>query len=167
MPSQDGIRDQPPTQGLRQSPLDWGKVLCTASVAGWVLIGWLGLSLPGWGISLGDPLPEWAKPTSVGRQQVRVIEHYQGQDQIRAYGNEAGQVFWIQISSQADLPPSYQDYLGVYQEFPPQVVEVVPLRARTLRFRQGDRSAEWRVMGMSGQFQAEAVSQDLAPTGLK
>ncbi|MEN9242657.1 MAG: hypothetical protein Q6K55_10245 [Thermostichus sp. DG02_3_bins_51] len=165
MPSQDGMQAQP--LNLRQQLLTWGKLLRAVGVAGWVLLSWLGLSLPGWGISLGDPLPEWAKPISVGRQQVRVVEYSQGRDQIRAYGNEAGRVFWIQISSQADLPPDYRDYLGEYQQFPPQVVEVVPLRARTLRFRQGERSAEWRVMGMSGQFQAEAISQDLAPNGLK
>jgi hypothetical protein len=104
---------------------------------------------------------------SVGRQQVRGIEQYQGREQIRAYGNEAGQVFWIQINSQSDLPPDYRDYLGEYQQFPPQVVQVVPLRARTVRFSQGNRSAEWRVAGMSGQFQAEAISEDLAPALLK
>lgn len=167
MPRQDGIRVRTGSKRLRKRFLDWGKVLRTASTIGLVLIGWLGLSVAGWALSLGDPLPEWAEPMVVGRQQVRGVEHYQGQDQIRAYGNEAGQVFWIQISSQSDLPPDYREYLGEYQHFPPQVVEVVPLRARTLRFRQGTRSAEWRVMGMSGQFQAEAISQDLAPIGLK
>jgi len=40
------------------------------------------------------------------------------------------------------------------------------LRARRLRFRQGNRSAEWQVVGMSGRFQAEAISRDLAPPGL-
>ncbi|MEN9223292.1 MAG: hypothetical protein Q6M04_12730 [Thermostichus sp. BF3_bins_97] len=134
----------------------------------WLLLAcWWGWALPGWAVSLGDPLPEWAEPMGVGRQQVRGIEQYQGQEQIRAYGNEAGQVFWIQINSQSDLPPDYRAYLGEYQQFPPQVVEVVPLRARILRFSQGNRSAEWRVVGMSGGFQAEAISQDLAPAALK
>ncbi|MCJ2542372.1 hypothetical protein [Thermostichus vulcanus] len=155
MPTQEGSRFLPGEKRLSRW-LAW---------IGWLLIGWLGLSMPVWALSLGDPLPEWAKPMPVGRQQVRGVEHDQGQDQIRAYGNEAGQVFWIQIQSRSDLPPDYREYLGEYQQFPPQVVEVVPLRARTLRFRQGSRSAEWRVMGMSGQFQAEAISQDLAPRG--
>jgi hypothetical protein len=94
------------------------------------------------------------------------VEQCRGQEQIRAYGNEAGRVFWIQIHSHSNLPPDYREYLGEYQHFPVEVVEVVPLRARRLRFRQGNRSAEWQVVGMSGRFQAEAISRDLAPPGL-
>jgi len=135
-------------------------------VWGLLLLCWLGLSGPGWAVSLGDPLPEWAKPLQVGRQRWRGIEQYQGQEQIRAYGNAAGRVFWIQIESSADLPPDYREYLGEYQAFPAEVIQVVPLRARRLRFRQGNRSAEWQVVGMSGHFEAEAFSYDLAPPEL-
>ncbi|MFS8884937.1 hypothetical protein [Synechococcus sp. H70.2] len=134
----------------------------------WVLLllGWLGLGGPAWSISLGDPLPEWAKSMQVGRQRLRGVEHYQGQEQIRAYGNQAGRVFWIQIESSADLPPDPRQYLGEYQAFPAEVIQVVPLRAQRLRFRQGNRSAEWQVVGMSGHFEAEAFSYDLAPPEL-
>ncbi|MGY2778633.1 hypothetical protein ACVW0B_000524 [Thermostichus sp. MS-CIW-23] len=135
-------------------------------VWGLLLLCWLGLGGPGWAVSLGDPLPEWAQPMPVGRQRLRGVEQYRGQEQIRAYGNEAGRVFWIQIHSHSNLPPDYREYLGEYQHFPVEVVEVVPLRARRLRFRQGNRSAEWQVVGMSGRFQAEAISRDLAPPGL-
>ncbi|HIK19723.1 MAG TPA: hypothetical protein IGR15_01380 [Synechococcus sp. M44_DOE_062] len=138
---------------LRRWPWVWGLLL----------LCWLGLGGPGWAVSLGDPLPEWAQPMQVGRQRLRGVEQYRGQDQIRAYGNEAGRVFWIQIRSHSELPPDYREYLGEYQHFPVEVVEVVPLRARRLCFRQGDRSAEWQVVGMSGRFQAEAISEDLAP----
>ncbi len=134
----------------------------------WVLLllGWLGLGGPAWSISLGDPLPEWAKSMQVGRQRLRGVEQYQGQEQIRAYGNQAGRVFWIQIESSADLPPDPRQYLGEYQAFPAEVIQVVPLRAQQLRFRQGNRSAEWQVVGMSGHFEAEAFSYDLAPPEL-
>ena len=134
----------------------------------WVLLllGWLGLGGPAWSISLGDPLPEWAKSMQVGRQRLRGLEHYQGQEQIRAYGNRAGRVFWIQIESSADLPPDPRQYLGEYQAFPAEVIQVVPLRAQRLRFCQGNRSAEWQVVGMSGHFEAEAFSYDLAPPEL-
>ncbi len=159
MVAQEGIPSKTECRMFRRRNFAWGL--------GLLLLCWLGLSGPGWAVSLGDPLPEWAEPMSVGRQQVRGIEQYQGREQIRAYGNEAGQVFWIQINSQSDLPPDYRDYLGEYQQFPPQVVQVVPLRARTVRFSQGNRSAEWRVAGMSGQFQAEAISEDLAPALLQ
>lgn len=131
-------------------------------VCGLLLLCWLGLCGPAWAVSLGDPLPEWAKSMQVGRQRLRGVEHYQGQEQIRAYGNQAGRVFWIQIESSADLPPDPRQYLGEYQAFPAEVIQVVPLRAQRLRFQQGNRSAEWQVVGMSGHFEAEAFSHDLA-----
>lgn len=153
MLAQDGI---PARRRARRCPWVW--VL--------LLLCWLGLGAPAWPISLGDPLPEWAQSMQVGRQRLRGVEQYQGQEQIRAYGNQAGRVFWIQIESSADLPPDYREYLGEYQQFPVEVVAVVPLRARRLRFRQGNRGAEWQVVGMSGHFEAEALSHDLAPPEL-
>lgn len=135
-------------------------------VWGLLLLCWLGLGGPGWAVSLGDPLPEWAQPMPVGRQRLRGVEQYRGQEQIRAYGNQAGRVFWIQIESSADLPPDPRQYLGEYQAFPAEVLQVVPLRAQRLRFQQGNRSAEWQVVGMSGHFEAEAFSYDLAPPKL-
>lgn len=112
-------------------------------VCGLLLLCWLGLCGPAWAVSLGDPLPEWAKSMQVGRQRLRGVEHYQGQEQIRAYGNQAGRVFWIQIESSADLPPDPRQYLGSTRRFQP-------------------RSSRWCPCGRSGCASAKEIA---APNG--
>jgi hypothetical protein len=81
--------------------------------------------------------------------------------------NPADRVFRIQIKSTAETPPDPILFLGEYANFPAETVTVIPLRGKVVHYQQGDRTAEWSVVGMSGSFSAQATSLDLTPSELQ
>lgn len=146
------------------SRIRWGVLLVVAMLS--ITLG----SIPAQAISLGDNLGDLALDTmeqlTVGRGSRRVVHRQIDQSDITAFANDQNQVFRIEIHSQADLPPNPADFVGEYSQFGYQE-ELIPLRARIVRYREGNRLAEWVVYGMSGDFEAVAVSYDLAPEDLE
>lgn len=144
------------------SRIRWGVLLLVAAL--WIILG----SQPAQAISLGDNLSD---PALAGMERLRVgrgsrrypaVHRRVDQADITAFANDQNQVFRIEIHSQADLPPDPADFVGEYGQFGSQE-ELIPLRARIVRYQEGNRWAEWVVYGMSGDFEAVAVSYDLAP----
>ncbi len=148
------------------SRIRWGVLLTIAMLS--IMLG----SLPAKAISLGDNLADPALATlerlTVGRGSRRypAVHRQVDQSEITAFANDQNQVFRIEIHSQADLPPDPADFVGEYSQFGYQE-ELIPLRARIVRYQEGNRLAEWVVYGMSGDFEAVAVSYDLAPEDLE
>ncbi len=142
----------------------WGVSLMVA-----MLLITLG-SIPAEAISLGDNLSDPALAAmerltvARGSRRYPAVHRQFDQSDITAFANDQNQVFRIEIHSQADLPPDPADFVGEYGQFGSQE-ELIPLRARIVRYREGNRLAEWVVYGMSGHFEAVAVSYDLAPEG--
>ncbi|NJL98027.1 MAG: hypothetical protein HC924_03985 [Synechococcaceae cyanobacterium SM2_3_2] len=122
---------------------------------------------PAMAIALGDDVSQLSDPmmerlaVERGSQVVQALHRRSAEGDLTAFVNGNNQVFRIEIQSQADLPPNPADYVGPYGEFVSQE-ELIPLRGRIVRYQEGNRLAEWVVYGMSGDFNAQAVSFDLA-----
>ncbi len=124
-----------------------------------------GFGSPAWAIKLGDYVEPEAVSLQVRQadQTYNAIQETVGPDSITAMMNEDNQVFAIQIRSTAQAAPDPLDYLGEYADFTEEVISVIPLRGRVVRYSKGDQVAEWSTYGMSGSFSAQAISYDLAP----
>ncbi len=130
-----------------------------------ILIAGLLIAQPAWSLSLGEKIAEDAPLTQVkqGPHTYLAVQQETSTHTITALLNENHQVFALLIRSEAELPPDPSQYLGDYAAFPHTEPDSSPLRGQQISYSQGERTAEWSVYGMSGQFSAHAFSLDLAP----
>lgn len=125
---------------------------------------------PAVAVELGQRLERSTSTTTtqVGARGVslRAIQEHSAAEDVQAVVNGDDEVFEIEISSTDQLPPEASHYLGDYARFPKVEVEIIPLRGKIETYQLGDRRAQWRVFGQSGQFSAQAIGFDLAPVEL-
>ncbi|MDX2272327.1 MAG: hypothetical protein NW237_10330 [Cyanobacteriota bacterium] len=158
-----------PAHSSRHQPFSWLALglRCLWLVAMVVsLLGGVGMGAEA--IGLGDDLSgttpsQWWRQ---GDKSYPVVELSTDREAVTAVANSEQKVFQIQVQSTADLPPDPANYLGSYAGLAAEVVGIVPLRGKTLRYSEGSRTAVWTVYGMSGNFVAQATSLDLAPPEL-
>lgn len=137
-------------------------VLLSVVVIGWVSSGWMSAAEA---VRLGDDIrlaPGSAHYVQEGSQSRIALEARSGSEAVTAVANKRNRVYRIEIHSTAQEAPDPQEYLGDYASFAQEQVAVFPLKGRIVRYHQGDRAANWSVFGMSGNFSAEALSEDLA-----
>ncbi len=133
-----------------------------------LLWGGIGFS-PAGAVELGHRLDRATTLTTrVGGRGVslQAIEEHSATEDVQAVVNGENEVFEIEISSTAQQPPEPSQYLGDYARFPEVETQIVPLRGKIVTYQMGDRRAQWRVFGQSGQFSAQAIGFDLAPVEL-
>jgi hypothetical protein len=136
-------------------------------VIGLIYLGGIGIMPQGWALELGDYIQLDQSQFLQGDPREKasmIVEEKTETETIRAWVNDKNQVYAIQIQSQSDLPPCPLAYMGEYGTFDTETLEVLPLRGKVIQYTQGNRKAQWRVSGTKGDFSAQAMSYDLAPS---
>lgn len=140
-------------------------VVFSVVVIVWMSSGWMSAASAAEPVRLGDDIRlvrGSAHQIQEGSQSRIALEARSGSEAVTAVANKRNRVYRIDIHSTAQEAPDPQEYLGDYASFAQEQVAVFPLKGRIVRYHQGDRAASWSVFGMSGNFSAEALSEDLA-----